>query len=565
MRRSANVARLLSLLVLALTKQARADPPETMVQVTASFQVGAYTSLNVDPRHPDHVAIGTADGHVLLSTDGGKSSRVSRAATPRAYAIQPLRGLYERRRELSGADLYDRYHDTRYFYWQIDQGLTPGRWQSWMSTDDRTAEIADVAFSGDDSGRVIAAGAAGVMVADLRTLAFSRAIGSPRPKGDLLTGLSATVDPLDPRHLLAGTSQGLMQSWDGGATFAATENHELADARVTRLVWSAEEPALLWAVTAGAVFESSDRGGHFAERYKSADTINVAAPAKDGLWIGTGGGLTFLAADGATDARLPGEVVLGVVSIGPRRALVATDRTLFRVDPGGERVLMRTTDADPFLRLGGDARTAWLLSRYAIFRTDQRPARAPDPAVEAPALRLGFDEVQNAVVRHMRLGRPQDTRLADRWYAKLLPKITVRVKGVIGRSGSLVYNALFPIRYYTADATSSWQCCGGNLGEASPAATIVVTWDLAKIFAGVGNASYPLSWIEQILRPIKGQILEQVRWRYRESAALVALLQRPPRDPLLQLAWQLRLEEHASYLEALAGRQVVSLKRWEEP
>ena len=67
------------------------------------------------------------------------------------------------------------------------------------------------------------------------------------------------------------------------------------------------------------------------------------------------------------------------------------------------------------------------------------------------------------------------------------------------------------------------------------------------------------------LRPMREQILTELRWRYREGATLAGLLQRPPADPETALMWRLRLEEHASYLQAMAGREVISLRRMEDP
>jgi hypothetical protein len=255
-----------------------------------------------------------------------------------------------------------------------------------------------------------------------------------------------------------------------------------------------------------------------------------------------------------------------VAALTTGRVLVATEHTLFALGADGDQeVIMRTTAQDPFLTLASDGQTAWVLTRYGVFRTGRRPARRAAIPDRAPRLRVGLDTVQRSVIRHLGIGRPEDTRLADRWYAHFLPKVMVRVKGVVTHDNSIAYDATFPVRYLLASATSADQCCGGAFLEPTEGATITLTWDLAKLIAGKGNASPPLSWIEQGLRPIRGQVLDEVRWRYRDAAWLVRELQRPPVDEMAALTLQLRLEEHASYLEAMAGREVVSLYRMEEP
>jgi hypothetical protein len=67
------------------------------------------------------------------------------------------------------------------------------------------------------------------------------------------------------------------------------------------------------------------------------------------------------------------------------------------------------------------------------------------------------------------------------------------------------------------------------------------------------------------LRPARDHVLGEVRWRYRECMHLAGMMAQPPEDPKLALFWRLRLEEYASYLEVLSGREVVSLGPMEEP
>ena len=86
---------------------------------------------------------------------------------------------------------------------------------------------------------------------------------------------------------------------------------------------------------------------------------------------------------------------------------------------------------------------------------------------------------------------------------------------------------------------------------------VMAFWDLSSILPR-SNTSNPWAFIESNLRENRKAILAQVRWRYRECAALVGQLQSLPTDPMLELAWRNRLAEYTAYLEFMSGRDVVA-------
>jgi hypothetical protein len=541
-----------------------------LVNVSAGFHPGPYTALYVDPVRPERVLIGTADGHVLESADGGANASEARASTPRIYQVQPLRGA-EPKRSLRVGKADERYADPRFFLWQIDQDLPPGRWQTWMSSDDRTSEITALATpSVRRGGRVVAAGAMGVLVSDELHGAFSRALGSNRARGALLTGMSVAFDPKNRLEVLAGTSEGLRVSHNGGLSFIEHEDAELATTQVKQLIWPADDPQRVLALTAEGVLESRDRGHTFTSIHKTEDEASILGVNGDHIWLGSGDGLAIkdLRAtdpDAEPKTRLDGQEIVAVLPLEGGRALAATAHLLYELDEEGEVVLLRTTSGDPIIAIAGTDRMAWVLTRYGVFRTGRTAPRVAEAVPMPPKMTLSLEKVQNEVVRHLGIGKPEDTRLANRWYAKLLPTVTVRIKGILSHDNSITHDATFPIGFRYASSTVADQFPGGAFGDTSGAVVVMAHWDLAAIIAGIANASSPYGWIEQGLRPIKGQVLEQVRWRYRESARLAALLARPPADPLERLNWQLRLEENAAYLQCMSGREVVALKRMEEP
>src|SRR5262249_48596465 len=131
---------------------------------------------------------------------------------------------------------------------------------------------------------------------------------------------------------------------------------------------------------------------------------------------------------------------------------------------------------------------------------------------------------------------------------------------------SVTYDATFPVSYFKAQAQETSACCGTVPGEQPGALVVSVFWDLAHfVFGETSNVSNPNVFIEMKLRPIRDQVLGEIRWRYREAARMTELLMHPPTDPMLELLWRMRLEEHASYLGAMTGKEVVTLKPEEQP
>jgi hypothetical protein len=268
---------------------------------------------------------------------------------------------------------------------------------------------------------------------------------------------------------------------------------------------------------------------------------------------------------GKDQKRLTGESVVGVVPIGDGLTLAATEQALLLLGADGLQVeLMRTTASDPIVRLAGTSQLAWLLTRYGIFRVGAPELRAGHRVARAPKVNLSLVDVQNATIARLGLPTNEQTRLATPWYANLLPTVSVRVKGVLENDYRLGHDFSLPGTFgYQAAGTNFDSCCGGVPGEPPVAVVVLAQWDLARIF--LPSISNPNTMIESGLRPIRKQVLSEVRWRYRECEHLANLLKNPPADPQVEWNWRTRLEEHASYLEAVSGREVVTQNEMEEP
>jgi hypothetical protein len=528
-----------------------------ITNMSPAFHPGPYASLYVDPSNPDVIGIGTVDGHVLYSSDGGVTSREDLVMPMRNYHVMVLRGnprfpRYVRPRPGRGG--------TRLFIAVLRAGGIPTRWAVWMSMEDPLTDLIGIAMQPGNKGRMLAVGPSGVHLSDRQKGVWTRTVGGNRPKSNDVVGYSVGIDPSNPKHVLAGTDKGLMVSDDGGFTFLPHPDPNLGpDDPATGIQFDLNDPKQVLVTTSYSVYQSSDGGKSFQAAFGSQGIINSVVLTQEGAYIATGEGLYVSGADGAVNLTFKERNVVGAIPLGEGSALVATDTDLYIVARDGTKVaLMHTSMLDPFQRLGGTAQTAWLLSKYSIHRVGAPPERrrASEAERRYPKVRVGLKALEKAVDRHLGLIPPSEAKLSDRWYAKLLPVLSVELANEIEGQDLVVFDGTFPINYRQRRASTA---------SKFPQLFVWAHWDLGQfIFGEYSNVSNPFAFLESRLKPIRGEILNEVRWRYREAVQLVKLLKNPPVDPVVDLNWRMRLEEHTAYLEALAGRNVISLDQKED-
>ena len=525
---------------LALSVATPAAAQYDVENVSPAFPPGPYTALSVDNKNPRRVAVGTAAGRVAWSDDAGRTAHESGALTSRDYDVMSLRGTGARFL-FSSAQRTSRA--IRLFNVAGQKGLPIARWASWMALSDPLTDVSAIAMPSGD-GRMVMASPMGVYLSDAQRTMWTRMLGgpAPMPKKNDLVGTSVAIGPTNPRIVLAGTSQGLYVSRDGGFTF--TPHRQLTDA-VLRVIWDATRPELILAITGEAVMQSADGGETFQQAFANADVRDIAL-TDDGALVATAEGLHVIEESGERKL-LKGKSVVGVVPWQDGTTLVATDTALFVLGREGGRLdLMHATEQDPFIRLVGRLPLAYAMTTSGVFRIGEAEQRVP--VKSPPRLKLSLIALERIVMRNT-IEDPEDTRLHDRWYARLLPRVSVDVRGYVDRSDRLMFDGTFPVRYRFASADA----------EARTEWMVWATWDLSKILFGDSNVTNPNLLMESQLRATRERLAKEVRTRYREAAALTKQLARPPADPMTAFLWRMRLEELSAYLEALAGREVVDL------
>lgn len=538
-----------------------ASAQESMfTNVASAFRPGPYTQIRVDPTNPERFAVSTADGAILETHDGGATASEARVLHARVYYPMVLRGLGGGRGAQFGRSFGRQAH--RLFISMLHAGLQTTRWAPWMSMEDPSTEILDIALPGPGGHGAIAS-PAGVFISDERMGVWHRALGIPRPKGNVTVATSVSFDPSNPNVLFAGTNDGVFVSFNGGQTFSRHPDKKLAEEVVNQWVWDTKDPNNVFLLAGGTVYKSENHGESFEAVLGGETPVNAIVQAEEGVYLATGKGLQLHGGEGAKDL-VKDEAVLGVVSVEANKILFATEHTLYLLDGENKRALMNTTAADPFIRLVGTGELAWALTKYGVFRIGAKEPRARRRAHHGPQLLMTIEEVQNATLRHMGIGDPTKSRLNDRWYANFMPMVIVEVKQAINLQNSVTYDGTFPINFRTSSASREALCCGA-FNTSEPQALVMVKWDLAKIITGAyGNVSMPFGLVENGLRDSRINILNEVRWRYREIRNLCAQLRYPPTDPKIHFLWRMRLEEYARYIEALSGKQVVALDNMEE-
>jgi len=552
---------------------AHAASDVSITDVTPSFPVGPYLALTVDARDARRLVVTTSDGRVGWTRDGGRSSDEATVIARREYLSAPLRSqgplftLLQHQRpggRTAIAGLHGELPGSRQFLWSLKEARPVARWQYWMAVENPATEVFDA--TPPEPGRpMLAATASGLFAADRAGGGWLRVIGLPQPRHGTVAAYAITVDPLDRRHVLAGTSVGLMVSRDGARTFEPHPDPELAEVDFRRFQRDAGDPRHLFALAARAVYQSRDGGETFTRAFANADGINAIALDDEGAaYVATGRGLIAPGTDGPV---LPEEVVVGVVPLGGGGLLAATEGALYLHTAAGDtRPLMRTggpDGGDPILRLEGDAAGAWLLTRHNVFHVARaRPAVGP-PAASPPRLEVSAAGVEQAVMARLGIEDPGDTRLGKPWYANLVPRITVGARSAVSHEFATTFDALVPLPERLRISGTGRSCCGLAAAlsprDGPPELLMMVSWDVGALIAGFRAPTYPYGIIEMNLRAVREQVLPEVRWRYREAAHLAKLLARPPSDPEIAFFWQMRLEEHAAFLEAMSGRPIVAL------
>jgi photosystem II stability/assembly factor-like uncharacterized protein len=245
-------------------------------------------SVTIDPRNSNHLILGTNDGGLLGTTDGGAhwsdvgNGVLSRA--PRKAVFDPNNIGHVWVGSFDGGGLYSsvdngftwtrhRFGSPAIYVWTTAIDPNSGAIYAgtkgeglWRSTDGGTTfaridgtlipQVRNIAFDASTPGKIYVASIGGLWRSTDDGAHFAK-VATPAT-------LTLSVDPSNPNVVYAGTQTlGVYKSVDGGATFAAS-NVGLTSRRMSRsgnVAIDPTNPSTLYAGTeAGGVFKSIDAG-----------------------------------------------------------------------------------------------------------------------------------------------------------------------------------------------------------------------------------------------------------------------------------------------------------------
>ena len=283
-----------------------------ITDVTFTLRDDTFNVLTVDPVDSATAYIGTNQGRVYKTTDGGRvwtesiviSERSLLWATPGGSLF--LGGIRSPGPEPRAYDLIgNRLTQGPLGLTQgpIDFPYVPGQLPRYALTEGASNPLADESEMASGGGGLIVYGLSqraprlsilvsskGRSVPALNRIKFlfDRAVG-----GSAINNI--TVDPTDRRLLFAATANGLYKSYDAGQSWSRSFAGATTAERVTfRVAIRPGEPSLLILGTASGMYSSTDKGDSWAKNATVGGVVNdVAFDLQDPnyIYLATNGGV----------------------------------------------------------------------------------------------------------------------------------------------------------------------------------------------------------------------------------------------------------------------------------
>jgi photosystem II stability/assembly factor-like uncharacterized protein len=291
---------------------------------------GDVRSMAADPRDPDSIYLGTVDGHIFASKDGGASWRLIGRAGDRADTVvmalmvdrRDSRRVYAATRVLgaNGGGIYR----------SDDGGAT------WRPSGLVGQAVRAIVQSEVDPKLMFAGTLDGVYRSRDEGAQWDRI--SPMNHADLRNFDSLLVDPRNTDVIYAGTFHLPWKTTDGGAHWQSVSAGMIDDSDVMSITLDPANPDRVYASACSGIYHSDNAGEKWAKyggipfpsrrtqiiRQDPANASIVYAGTTDGLWRTTNGGTSWsrITAPGWTisavilDTRRAGRIILGVEGLG---------------------------------------------------------------------------------------------------------------------------------------------------------------------------------------------------------------------------------------------------------
>lgn len=279
---------------------------------------GDVRALAIDPSHPDFVYLGTTDGHIFGSRDGGSHWSLLGLAGATGNAIVTAIIVDPRDFETLFASTWTRenYGEGGGVYVSRDGG------KSWRDSG-LAGHAVRALLEAPSAPDILVAGALdGVFRSRDRGRNWQRI--SPAGDAELRDLDSLSIDPLDPDIIYAGTFHLPWKTEDGGQHWLPIHQGMIDDSDVLGLALDTVNPRRIFASACSGIYRSEDAGSHWQKiqgiPYSSRRTPVIRMDPSNSafLYAGTTEGLWNSADGGATWRRIsPADWVINSLAIEP--------------------------------------------------------------------------------------------------------------------------------------------------------------------------------------------------------------------------------------------------------
>ncbi|MEO8215879.1 MAG: YCF48-related protein [Acidobacteriota bacterium] len=277
-------------------------------------------ALVADPRNPDTLFLGTSQGEVYISSDGGRFWSNPRDGVPfPGYVVDNL--------------VVDRYGRVWAACWGLWGGgviaVSADGGKTWSRRDAGLEEFSVRAMAVDSRNPEV------LFVGGLTGVYRSRDSGQTWTQiSDRENVESLAVDPRDDNRLYVGTWRQAWRTDDGGATWVKIDQGMVLDTDVFTINIDPANPDSVWLSTCGWVYSSANRGNQWT-RYKNGfnnrriQSVAIDPTDSHSIYAGSVAGLYRTSDSGQGWELISGEdfVVNAVVlhKGRPNRIVVATE------------------------------------------------------------------------------------------------------------------------------------------------------------------------------------------------------------------------------------------------
>jgi len=521
-----------------------------------------FTVIGISHRDPNFVMIGTTDGAIHRTVDGGDSwERIvvvpyrhlfhgrERKGDPNLDYGFGLEGKSPRlQKMLQGKGLHTAGVNLQEFVY-----LEAGRRHhiAWIEVDwhdENTVYVGtdDGLYRSKDKGRTFI------------RMWQGRGVKAERSVNTVIT------HPSDPKLMFIGTASGLYRSHDRGSSFIKEMDFYIRKSYIRALYIDGEAPDVLHMAMSGAAMASTDRGMHWITTYwhlygKRSNVKWLALGPGGVRAMGTGDGI-FASWQGGQPGswkrrgmRFVEHGINGLfISKNPLIWLAMNKDAIWRSVDGGNnwRKIMQTGSGEYPVRMqafGNDEEAIWLITNRHVYRRKRAP-RSPSRYVGSAAGMIAelppINTFWEHVIKHKKLYFEQMQNYRRKEHiAALLPDLKFYMK--YGRAVENVKIRAFP--YTFLPFTNLYGVQDNELNV-----EVMAFWDLQRLW-------FTLQAIPEFGRVASNSkregkdITERIYRMYGEySVLLEKWMMSRPADAYASQMLKIRLEEISAFLDAVS-------------